>query len=165
MPHGKHHMTCYEDDVNKMADPRAVNITWLNSGPAMLYKRAEAVSTPESSLVSCRERVFRIQKSEYLGRAPVNRSWSVSRVAQLRVYSEAAVFTEELQVSSGGEQILWYWKTGNQWRHSEETQQVLWWTVVSRRSVYTVIVTVCDLINPVVNPIPVLYSRHIHVTI
>jgi hypothetical protein len=53
------------------------------------------LSTPQSSLVSCRERVVRIQKSEYLGRAPVSQSWSVSRVAQSRVYSEVAVFREE----------------------------------------------------------------------
>jgi hypothetical protein len=32
-----------------MADARAVSITWLNSGPAMLYKWAEAVSTPIQS--------------------------------------------------------------------------------------------------------------------
>jgi hypothetical protein len=49
--------------------------------------------------VSCRERVFRIQKSEYSGRASVSQSWSASRVAQSRVYSEVAVFREELQVN------------------------------------------------------------------
>jgi hypothetical protein len=65
----------------------------------MIYKRAEAVGPGQSSLVSCRERVFRIQKSEYTGRAPVNQSWSASRVAQSRVYSEAAVSREELQAN------------------------------------------------------------------
>jgi hypothetical protein len=75
------HQSTAECDVNNMADARAVNITWHNSGPVMLRKRAEAVSTPQSSLVSCRKRVFRIQKSEYSGRASVSRSWSASRVS------------------------------------------------------------------------------------
>jgi hypothetical protein len=53
-----------ECDVNNMADARAVNITWLISGPAMLYKRTEAVS-PRAVLASELQRAS-LQNTEKL---------------------------------------------------------------------------------------------------
>jgi hypothetical protein len=116
-------MTCYENDINNMADERAVNATWLNSRrPCYISELQQSVSQ-SVSIRAVRQSVLECEPSQSVSIPAEWLQWVVSWESSCPV--ESLQWSSSLQRRVASEQILRCWKTGNQWRHSKKTRQVL----------------------------------------